>query len=147
MKRFLVLLIVVALILPTVLTGCNKTPEETTPEQTNTAQTTPQETTPSTTPEENETPLPEGQMRLKEVTIIGGNSAPEKTAAQDLQKYLRKKGVTVGKTGLPITLSLNPELGDDSYRVTASVGSDKEQSLLIEGGNGRGVLYGVYLFL
>ena len=147
MKRFLVLLMVVALILPTILSGCNKTPEETTPEQTNIAQTTPQETMPDTTPEEDETPLPEGQMRLKEVTIIGGNSAPEKTAAQDLQKYLRKKGVTVGKTGLPITLSLNPELGDDCYRVTASVGSDKEQSLLIEGGNGRGVLYGVYRFL
>ena len=146
MKRFLVLFLVVALILPMILTGCNKTPVETSPEQI-TSQTTPEETTPEPPTTEEETPLPEGQMRLKEVTIIYGTTAAEKTAAQDLKKYLKKKGVTVGDTGLPITLSLNTALGDDCYRVTAVVGTGKEQSLLIEGGNGRGILYGVYNFL
>ena len=155
MKRFLSLLLIVTLLTPCLLTGCtenlhpvvttfeevteNTTPEETTPEQT-----PPEETTPS----EGEDALPEGQKKLTAVTITSGDTPAELTAAQDLQKYLTKKGVDANaQNGFPISLSIDASLGDDAYRVTATVGEGKTEGLSIIGGNGRGILYGVYEFL
>ncbi len=154
MKRFFLLLLVAALLLPCLLTGCNKnkdphqtTPGETTPEETTPTQTTPEETTP-----EGDHNPPVAQKTLTHVTIWSGDTPDEVTpaeitAANDLKKYLEQKGVSVGEGGFPITLSINPELGDDAFRVTAIVGEGKDESLTIVGGNGRGILYGVYQFL
>ncbi len=150
MKRFLSLLLVAMLLIPCLLTGCkeNDVPEVTTPE------TTPESTTPDeTTPDETTTPddkvvLPEGHKKLTAVSIVSGDSPAEGTAVNDLTKYLTKKGVTVADDGeFPITLSIDEALGDDAFCVTAVVGEGKTEGLSIVGGNGRGVLYGVYQFL
>ncbi len=150
MKRFLSLLLIATLLVPCLLTGCKEDlhPVETTPDST-TENTTPEQTTPEeTTPPEEEIELPEGHKRLTAVTITSGDTPAELTAAQDLQKYLNKKGVDANaQNGFPITLSIDASLGDDSYRVTATVGKDKTEGLSIAGGNGRGILYGVYKFL
>ena len=149
MKRFLSLLLVATLLIPCLLTGCkeNKTPEETTP--TLTDGTTPEVTTPEeTTPPEGEEQLPEGHIKLTAVTVVSGNTPAELTAAQDMQKYLSQKGVdATAQNGFPISLSIDESVGEDSYRISATVGEGKTEGLVIVGGNGRGILYGVYDFL
>ena len=148
MKRFLSLLLVAILFASCLLTGCQKNPpvQETTPQET-----TPQETTPqgTTTDPGNDTPtIPEGHLKLQSVSISSGDTPAELTAAQDLQKYLTQKGVdATAQDGFPISLSIDESRGEDSYRVTASVGENKTEGLAIVGGNGRGILYGVYAFL
>ena len=134
--------IVLSVVLVVVLSmGGNQIPEETTP------QSTTQTTTETTTPQEGEI-LPEGHIKLTSVSIVSGDSAAELTAAADLQKYLTQKGVTVSEAGgFPITLSIDANLGDDAYTIDAVVGEDKTEGLSIVGGNGRGILYGVYRFL
>ena len=134
--------IVRAVVLVVVLSmGGNQIPEETTP------QSTTQTTTETTTPQEGEI-LPEGHIKLTSVSIVSGDSAAELTAAADLQKYLTQKGVTVSEAGgFPIILSIDANLGDDAYTIDAVVGEDKTEGLSIVGGNGRGILYGVYRFL
>ena len=120
-------------------------PEETSPDVT-----TPDVTTPEATTPEESTPAypPEGAIKLTTVSISLGETSAELTAGNDLKKYLEQKGVEVKRdSGLPITLSIDESLGNDAFRVTAVVGEGKEQSLSIVGGNGRGVLYGVYQFL
>lgn len=142
MKRFLPLLLTVALLLSCLLAGCKEadSSDETTPEITTPEATTPEENTPKFPPE--------GAIKLTSVAISTGDTPAEQTAANDLKKYLEQKGVTVTSTGdFPITLSIDASLGEDAYRVTAVVGEGKEESLSIVGGNGRGVLYGVYAYL
>lgn len=149
MKRFLSLLLVALLLLPCLLTGCkDKNAEETTLENNTPAITTPTQTTPeATTPGEVEE-LPEGHIKLETVSLLAGDTPAEQTAVAELKAYLMKKGVAVEDFGgFPITITLDEELGNDAFRVTATVGENKDESLLIEGGNGRGVLYGVYRFL
>ena len=131
--------LVVAIIAGVVVWLClpkdNPSPEETTPEITTPAVTEPEV-------------LPEGAIALSSVAISTGDTLAEQTAANDLKKYLEKKGVTVTSTGaFPITLSIDASLGEDAYRITAVVGEGKEEGLSIVGGNGRGVLYGVYAYL
>ena len=149
MKRFLSLLLVATLLIPCLLTGCkeNKTPEVTTP--TLTDGTTPEVTTPEeTTPPEGEEQLPEGHIKLTAVTVVSGETPAELTAAQDMQKYLSQKGVDASaQNGFPISLSIDESVGEDSYRISATVGEGKTEGLVIVGGNGRGILYGVYDFL
>ena len=157
MKRFFSFLLIVALLASCLLTGCkeNDPPEGTTPEATTPTETTPEVTTPEVTtpevttpPESGENPPAVPQMTLTYVTIVCGDSPAEQTAAADLQKYLDKKGVNVyTSNGFPISIFINESLGNDAYRVTSVVGKGDEDCLLIEGGNGRGVLYGVYAFL
>ena len=159
MKRILSLLLVALILVPCFLTGCKEndpevtTPEESTPEITTPEETTPEETTPEeTTPEETtpgtDVPPVIVQKTLTSVSITAGSSPAELTAVSDLTKYLTQKGVAVAADGeFPITLSIDTSLGDDAFCVTAVVGEDKEESLAIVGGNGRGVLYGVYQFL
>jgi hypothetical protein len=119
MKRFLLLLLTIALVLPSLLTGCNnKNNGETTPETTTPAETTPAETTPPV-----DTPVLEVQKKLTTVSITAGNTPAELTASADLASYLQKKGVTVAESGaFPITIAINEELGNDAFRVTAVVG-------------------------
>lgn len=124
----------------------NTTPEVTTPETTTPNVTSSDQTTP---PESGENPPAEPQTTLTHISIVlEGNSAAEISAANDLKHYLSLKGVDVDTpNGFPITLLINESLGDDACRVTATVGKGAEDCLLIEGGNGRGILYGVYQFL
>ena len=89
----------------------------------------------------------DGKITLHHVSISGGDTPAEQNAASELEKYLCQKGVTVGEGGFPITVSIDPTLDDDSFRVTATVGEGKDEGMTIVGGNGRGVLYGVYQFL
>lgn len=158
MKRFLSLLLVVAFLTPCLLTGCNvtvtitptaeTTPEITTPVVTTPPGTTPAETTPEVTTPGNGEVIPAGHFVLQNASISSGNTPAEQNAAAELKKYLNKKGVDTESTdGFPIVIAMNEELAGDSFRVTATVGEGKEECLLIEGGNGRGVLYGVYRFL
>ena len=149
MKRFLSLLLVALLLLSCLLTGCkDKTTEETTPESNIPGVTTPAETNPEATEPGAVEELPEGHIKLETVSILAGDTPAEQTAVAELKSYLIKKGVAVEDFGgFPIALAINETLGDDAFRVTATVGENKDENLLIEGGNGRGVLYGVYRFL
>ena len=74
------------------------------------------------------------------VTILAGGSAPEQYAAKELTEYLGKMGIPVGD-GATIRLALSESLIRDAYRISVGDG------ITIEGGSGRGVLYGVYAFL
>lgn len=151
MKRLFSLLLAAMLLIPCLLAGCNKNDavDETTTAGTTTAETTPEETTSSGTPSDDITPEqpPLESTALTAVTIVGGNTPAELTAISELEKYLSQKGVSIVENGFPITILLDSSLGDDAYRVTAVVGEGKEESMTIAGGNGRGVLYGVYQFL
>ncbi|MBE6699128.1 MAG: DUF4838 domain-containing protein [Ruminococcaceae bacterium] len=142
MKHFLSLVLIATLLLSCLLTGCKTDDpiEETSPET----------TTPETTTPEEEKPdfPPEGAITLTAATISGGETPAELTALNDLKNYLEQKGVDFrSDSGFPITVSIDESLGDDAFRVTAVVGEGKEQGLSIVGGNGRGILYGVYQFL
>ncbi|MBE6597860.1 MAG: DUF4838 domain-containing protein [Ruminococcaceae bacterium] len=77
------------------------------------------------------------------VNITSGESAPEKYAAAELAKYLDKiAGITTGG-GYPITVKIDDRLHRDGYRISIC----DTTGLYILGGNGRGVIYGVYAFL
>ena len=136
-KRFLIL----AVLLPCLLIGCTpSTPEqETTPEIT-TTETTPEATTP---PEE---VVPKATMKLTHVTITAGDTPAERTALAELTAYLEKRSITVSEGGFPISIYLDATMEDDTYCVEAVI-EGKKPGMDIRGGNGRGVLYGVYGFL
>ena len=139
------------LLLLATLAGCTpKTHvEETSPQET-TAQTTPPVTTLEETTPGEETP-PVTEKELTSVTIVAGESETEQLAAAELKKHLEIKGVRVGSGNFPITLSIDPTLGDDAYRIEGSARLTPEENraefVNITGGNGRGVYYGVVRFL
>ena len=165
MKKTLIFLLVAALLLPTLFTGCkDKKPEETTPNAT-----TPQSTTQTTTPEETTTAEPPADVYVPEdfwlelptyngdgvtaenvltcVSIVTGESENEIYAGEELAEYLTQKGVAVTAAGgFPIIIFQDPTLGDDSFSVDATLRGE-EACMTIRGGNGRGVLYGIYKFL
>ena len=87
-------------------------------------------------------------MILEGVKIIAnGETAAEATAAAELQKYLEQRSVVINdEVGFPITLVLDTTIGDDSFKITATT-EGEDRGMIIAGGNGRGVLYGVYNFL
>ena len=149
MKRTLLFLLIAALLLPCILASCNeKDPPITPPEQTSTETTTPPDTT---TPPADDTPLYEGPAltednALKCVRIYTGASESEIYAGEELAEYLQKKGVYVQENGFPVTISMDATLGDDAFKITATLDGENA-GMAIVGGNGRGVLYGVYKFL
>ncbi len=162
MKKTIALLLGVFLLLSPVLSSCmggkdeNTTPADTTPPaiiQTTTPEVTPPEVT--TPPEETTPPveivIPVPTKELTSVFILAGETSIEQLAAAELEKHLAIKGVAVGEGGFPITLSIDPSLGDDSYRIEGVANVTEEQTgdeyLNIIGGNGRGVFYGVVRFL
>ena len=113
-----------------------KIPEETTPEEV----TTPEETTPEeTTPEETE-------LKLTTVTVSTGEDMTEIYAGAEMLAYLQKKGVPYAADGFPISIHIDPSLGMDSFIIEATLTGDNV-GMTVRGGNGRGVLYGVYRFL
>lgn len=142
-KRFLIL----AILLPCLLFGCNQPiPEQTTPETTTPEVTTPEVTTPETTTPQEDDVVPPVTMKLTHVTITAGETPAEETAVAELTEYLTKRSITVSEGGFPITLSITDELEDDAYLIEAVI-ENGTPGMTIKGGNGRGVLYGVYGFL
>lgn len=129
---------------PDVTTPEATTPEETTPEATTPEETTPEETPPVDPPYDG--PALSDNNALKCATISTGTSESEVYAGEELAKYLIKKGVYVQENGFPITLSIDSTLGNDAFKITATL-SGANKGMSIVGGNERGVLYGVYKFL
>lgn len=75
------------------------------------------------------------------VLLSHGETEPEKYAANELKKYFEKIGIaTTG--GVSVRVAINPSLTREGVSVRRS-----EDGLVIEGGNGRGVIYAVYTFL
>ncbi len=80
----------------------------------------------------------------KTLTIVNITSSNEPTAlsaAEELSRYLQKKGVAVSEEGFPISIVVDASLAQDSYKIEAT-----EDGMTIKGDN-NGVLYGVYNFL
>ena len=77
MKRFLSLLLVATLLITCLLTSCNsqKDLQETTPEE--------------TTPVVEDVPFPDEHKKLTEVSITSEDTLSVKTAAENLENYLR----------------------------------------------------------
>ncbi|MBO7274300.1 MAG: hypothetical protein J6V22_05540, partial [Clostridia bacterium] len=144
MKKTLVWMLIAAMLLPCALSGCNTA----SPISEGTALQNAAGESAAPVANTQNTPA-EASMKLTNVTIIANGTDPaEATAAAELQKYLGQRNVTVGEGGFPITLVLDETLGDDSFRITSSIKEDAEEiGMTIAGGNGRGVLYGVYNFL
>ena len=141
MKKLLILLLIAAMLLPAFLSGCNNTPPETTtPTETTSEVTTPSAGDGPTTPDVTSDNV------LRRAEIITGDSESEIYAGEELAKYLTQKGVAIAPDAFPIILYLDPTLGDDSFSVDVTLAGE-EASMTIRGGNGRGVLYGVYKFL
>jgi hypothetical protein len=161
MKKLLVVLLAVAILLPTLLASCNTdTPQATTPAETTPNATTPQATTPENTTPTQTTPPEQPPVDvpydgpditsdnvLKRADIITlGTTESELYAAEELAKYLGMKKIEVKEGAFPITLSIDPTLGVDAFQINATLSGD-DAGMTIAGGNERGVLYGVYKFL
>ena len=138
MKKLLTLLLVVAILLPCFLTGCDNlfgktptettpeatTPEVTTPEVTTPEQTTPEVTTPeATTPEEPPviTPPEVKKMTLTTVNVTTGTDVTEIFAGTELISYLNKKGISSSAEGFPIHIMIDSSLSEGCFTVEASL--------------------------
>ena len=71
-----------------------------------------------------------------------GSSEPEKYSGAELKKYLKKIGLYEGD-GARFEIAIDYRLARDSYEIAAA----DDGTVTITGGNGRGVIYGVYAFL
>ena len=78
---------------------------------------------------------------LTSVNITPGNEPTALYAAEELSKYLQKKGVTIAPDGFAISITVDASLAQDNYRIEAT---DKCMTIC---GDNNGVLYGVYNFL
>ncbi len=137
-------ILAIALVLPCLLIGCNTPNQE---QQTTPQATTPEVTTPEVTTPEEEVPAPPvATMKLTHVTITAGESPAEQTALSELTAYLEKRAITVSEGGYPIDIYIDVTLEEDAYCVEAAL-EGNHAGMDIRGGNGRGVLYGVYGFL
>ncbi len=80
----------------------------------------------------------------KTLTIVNITSSNKPTAlfaAEELSKYLQKKGVSVAEGGYPISIVIDASLAEDSYKIEAD-----ENGMTVKG-DANGVIYGVYNFL
>ena len=163
MKKLLTLVLVAAMLLPCILTGCksNQTPADTTPQSPSLEQTTPTATTPeATTPDTPDVTTPDQTtpdqpivtppvvttLTLTTVQVTSGEDVTEISAAAELVAYLEKKGVTVAEDGFPISINIDPSIETDSFLIE-SVLEGENIGMTIRGGVGRDVLFGVYKFL
>ena len=149
MKRVFTFLLIAAMLLPCLLSGCNEnpTPAVTTPDVTTPTTTTPSTDTPVALPDPEDVVVPEGAMWLTEASILPyTRGESELYAAEELEKYLKMKGLTIKEGAFPITLTVDESVGVDSFIINATL-SGENPRMTIVGGNGRGVLYGVYKFL
>ena len=146
MKKILAILLITTLLLPCVLTGCNKNePEQTTPVEATPAQTTPEPDKTTTGDDPSITPPEVQTLTLTSVKVTTGEDQTEIHAGAELQAYLAKKGVALAEDGFPIHISIDPSLGMDCFKIEATLGEDG--GMTFTGGNGRGVIYAVYRFL
>ena len=156
MKKILISLLIAALLIPSLLVGCDfEKPEETTPAATTPTETTPAVTTPAVTTPGDSNPdvtpptddtTPKTEMTLTEVSITTGESESEVYAGEELAKYLQQKNVAVKDGAFPISIQIDEALEDDAFVITATI-EGADAGMTIKGGNGRGVLYGVYKLL
>ena len=144
LKRILAL----SLLFSCLLVGCNApAQQETTPMEALPDATSPTETTPETVPPScTEDPMQKNTMQLTHVTISAGDSSAEQTALSELTEYLEKRSILVAEGGYPIDLYIDATLEEDAYCIEAEF-EGAHAGMDIRGGNGRGVLYGVYGFL
>ena len=139
---------------PEITTPATTTPEETTPEATTPEETTPGITKPSVSvPDEFLVKVPSydgdgitDSNVLVRANIITGESETEIYAGQELANYLSQKGVAIEDGGFRIFVYEDFKFEEDGFWVYATLRGD-EACMRICGGNGRGVLYGVYKFL
>ena len=83
----------------------------------------------------------------KTLTAVNITSSKEPTAlhaAEELAKYLQKKGIAIDENGFPISIVVDTSLEQDSYKIEATLGEN--EGMTVRGDN-TGVLYGVYNFL
>ena len=91
-------------------------------------------------------PLQVGSQIVSAVRIVHGADASETYAAKELQKYLEKVKVKVREDGeYTMYVQIDPSLPEDGYVI--EIAADMADGMTIRGGNGRGVIYGVYGFL
>ena len=141
MKKILISLLIVAMLIPMVsscaMNSVNFAPDTALLEQLQ----SPTENTPAS----GDANVEEG-MILTEVSISTGASESEVYAGEELAKYLGKKNVTVKEGAFPISISIDETLISDAFIIEA-VTTGEGAGMTIKGGDGRGVLYGVYKFL
>ena len=141
MKKLLISLLIVAMLIPAI-TSCAMNPAILAPDTALLGQ--------LQSPVDN-TPTADGAnvvdgMVLTEVSISTGASESEVYAGEELAKYLGKKNVTVKEGAFPISISIDETLISDAFIIEA-VTTGEGAGMTIKGGDGRGVLYGVYKFL
>ena len=78
---------------------------------------------------------------LTTVTITSSSEPTAISAAQELSKYLQKKGVAIAEDGFAISIVVDASLEQDSYKIEVT-----ENGMTVTGDK-NGVLYGVYNFL
>ena len=147
MKKILLLLLVAALLLPSLMTACNTTPPTETPlgpttESTVPTSTTPQQTTPPaelTTPEDVGIVVPPYALDsitengvLKRVSITTGESENEIYAGEELAEYLTQKGVTVTAAGgFPVIIFQDVSMEEDSFSVDVTLQGDVNRKAIL----------------
>ena len=141
MKKLLISLLIVAMLIPAI-TSCAMNPAILAPDTALLGQ--------LQSPVDN-TPTADGAnvvdgMVLTEVSISTGASESEVYAGEELAKYLQQKNVAVKDGAFPISIQIDETLEDDAFVITATI-EGADAGMTIRGGNGRGVLYGVYKFL
>lgn len=164
MKKIILLFVCFALLLPCILIGCSggeqaadassatddneQSPTEEPTEKPTDAKDDDDKEKPDNDKEEDmqgqfpAKPLYFGSQKIFSVAVSAGDSEPEIYARSELLKYFEKVSVKSRDDGYPITLSIDPSLPEDGYKREIS-----SEGMSIVGGNGRGVLYGVYGFL
>ena len=90
-------------------------------------------------------PEPITELKLTTVNVTTGEDMTEIYAGAELMAYLQKKGISNTADGFPISIVIDSSLGMDSFKIEASLNG--EVGMTLRGGNGRGVIYGVYRFL
>ena len=78
---------------------------------------------------------------LTTVNITSSNEPTAVSAAQELSKYLQKKGVAIAEDGFAISIVVDNSLEQDSYKIEVT-----DAGMTVTGDK-NGVLYGVYNFL
>ncbi len=130
MKKLLIALLITALLVPCFLSSCNIL-----------------DIIKGTTAPDDDPDTPEVKtMMLTSINVTTGEDPTEVYASAELRAYLAKKGITQAEDGFPISISIDPSLNDDGFKIEATVEGDNV-GMTIKGGNGRGVLYAVYRFL
>ena len=128
------------------VTEAMTTPETDAVTETETLPATEPDTEPDTTPEtQPEAEVEEGISRsVSKIQIIAGDSATEQYAAAELAEYLTRMGVELSEDCYTLTITLDPTMADDSYKMV--VNRKNKYGTTITGGK-RGVIYGAYRFL